>query len=278
MFPAFQAELSEARLLATLLCFIWMASMMAPAQNSPLELRRWSADTLARTVPDPQGPPPDSSPNSSPCVRSTVIQLKADSLRYGRSLPTVPREMVRVDNLRWEIPVGGAAAVLAQWVDLRASNRVRSEPFTTANDNASNALLGAQFGAAALTFLAGCATGHEHARRAGFATMEAGAYGALSDLALKVMFNREYPDKFRGEGRFWHGGKSFPSGHAATSWAMASALARQYEHKRWVKWAAYGAATGVTALRFTARKHFPSDLVIGGTVGYLIGRSVGAGP
>jgi membrane-associated phospholipid phosphatase len=185
--------------------------------------------------------------------------------------------MIRAENLKWGVPVGLGAAVLAQWVDVRASNRIRSEPFTTGTDDASNWLIGAQFGVAALTFLAGCASAREKERHAGFATMEAAAYGVLSDLALKAALNREYPDKFRGEGRFWQGGKSFPSAHAATSWAMAAAMAQQYERKRWVKWASYAAATGVTALRFTARKHFPSDLVVGGALGYLIGTSVGAG-
>lgn len=279
-------RIRDQRQIGTWLICVVLCSVALPgsvkAQSAPFQLPRWSAEKVGlpasrlerlRAFPGP-GPSP-SSQDSSPCLPTTVAQLKADTVRYGRALPSVPRNMVRPDNLKWEVPVGGTAAILAQWVDVRASNRIRSEPFTTGTDDASNWLIGTQFGAAALTFLTGCASGRDHARQAGFATMEAAAYGALSDLALKAAFNREYPSKVGGDGRFWHGGKSFPSAHAATSWAMAAAMARHYEHKRWVKWASYGAATGVTALRFTARKHFPSDLVIGGALGYLIGTSVG---
>lgn len=259
------------------MCGFCVVPTASSGQNSPFELRRWSAGTLAISSPAAQLSQEKSGSNSLPCSHATLAQLKSDTLHYGHSLPSVPRNMIRGENLKWEVPVGAAAAILAQWVDVRASNRIRSEPFTTANDNASNALIGVQFGAAALTFLTGCGFGHDFTRRAGFATMEAGTYGVLSDLALKAAFNREYPGKFGGDGRFWHGGKSFPSAHAATSWAMAAATAHHYQDKRWVKWAAYAAATGVTALRFTARKHFPSDLVVGGALGYLIGRSVDAG-
>jgi len=257
------------------LCVLDWQTGLAAAQGSPLRVRRWSADTVAIPVRNAELGTPHSRSRASGCVRASFSQLKADTVEYGREFPSVPRHVVQAYNLKWEVPVGTAAAVLAIWVDVPSSDRIRSESFTTANDDASNALLGAQFGAAALTFLVGCASGSEYERSAGFAAMEAAAYGALTNLALKAAFNREYPDKYQGDGRFWHGGKSFPSGHAATSWAIAAATARRYERKRWVKWLSYGAATGVTGLRYTAKKHFFSDLVIGGALGYVIGRSVG---
>lgn len=262
-------------ILVVLWCAFAIAASAQGQHHSPFQLPHWSADSLVLSAPSAQTSVPAAPPAHSPCIGTSLTQLKSDTLHFGRSLPSVPRNMVQSENLKWEIPVGITAAVLAQWVDVRASNRIHSEPFTTANDDASNALIGAEMGATALTYIAGCASGDERTRSAGFATLEAGAYGLLSDLALKAAFNREYPNKTGGEGRFWHGGKSFPSAHAATGWAMAAAVAHQYPQKRWVKWAAYSAAASITALRFTARKHFPSDLVIGGAIGYVIGRGVG---
>jgi membrane-associated phospholipid phosphatase len=54
---------------------------------------------------------------------------------------------------------------------------------------------------------------------------------------------------------------------------MASVIAREYP-RPWVKWLAYGTATAVSVTRFTGREHFPSDVVVGSVIGYLIGRHI----
>ena len=64
---------------------------------------------------------------------------------------------------------------------------------------------------------------------------------------------------------------SFPSGHAATSFAFASVIAHRYPNKRWLKWSAYGLATGVSLVRLAGKRHFPSDTLVGATVGYITG-------
>jgi len=92
------------------------------------------------------------------------------------------------------------------------------------------------------------------------------------DLGLKLAFNRQYPYARNSTAEFWEGGKSFPSGHTAISFAFASVMAHRYPHKRWIKWGSYALATGVSLARFPAKKHFPSDIVAGVPVGYLIGR------
>ncbi len=60
------------------------------------------------------------------------------------------------------------------------------------------------------------------------------------------------------------------SGHAAATFAFARVLASEYPSKR-VQLAAYALALAVSASRVTARQHFPSDVLVGGTFGYLIG-------
>lgn len=38
-----------------------------------------------------------------------------------------------------------------------------------------------------------------------------------------------------------------------------------------LKWSAYGWATGVSLVRLARKRHFPSDTLVGATVGYITG-------
>lgn len=90
---------------------------------------------------------------------------------------------------------------------------------------------------------------------------------------LKEVFRRDRPDD-KHPGDFWAGGSSFPSGHAMESWSIASLLDHEFKHKKIVGITAYTLAGIVSAARIAARKHFASDVVAGGTMGWFIGRHV----
>ena len=90
---------------------------------------------------------------------------------------------------------------------------------------------------------------------------------------LKEATRRNRPDE-KDPGEFWGGGTSFPSGHAIQVWSIASLLAHEYKHKPIVAVTAYSLAGIVSASRIAARKHFASDVVTGGTMGWFIGRYV----
>jgi membrane-associated phospholipid phosphatase len=94
--------------------------------------------------------------------------------------------------------------------------------------------------------------------------------------ALKAILQRERPFSDGAEGKFfsgnWQSG-SFPSGHSMFDWTIASVIAHEYP--KWpVAVAMYGLATASSTYRVTAGVHFPSDVVAGGVLGYLIGRYV----
>jgi membrane-associated phospholipid phosphatase len=91
---------------------------------------------------------------------------------------------------------------------------------------------------------------------------------------LKVAFNRERPDKPMGSGSFWGGGRSFPSGHTTATFAFATVVARRYRDKPLVGISAYGVATAVSFARVGGSNHYPSDVLVGATIGTLIGRFV----
>ncbi len=90
---------------------------------------------------------------------------------------------------------------------------------------------------------------------------------------LKEVFRRNRPDE-KHSGDFWGGGTSFPSGHAIQIWSIASLLDHEYKHKKIVGITAYSLAGIVSAARIAAQKHFASDVVAGGTMGWFIGRYV----
>lgn len=90
---------------------------------------------------------------------------------------------------------------------------------------------------------------------------------------LKEVFRRNRPDE-KNPGDFWGGGTSFPSGHAIQIWSIASLLDHEFRHKKIVGITAYTLASIVSASRIAAQKHFASDVVAGGTMGWFIGRYV----
>ena len=105
--------------------------------------------------------------------------------------------------------------------------------------------------------------------------LEAGADGFIASEVLKLVLRRERPGPGGAGGAFfqstWDG--SFPSGHAMVSWSIASAIAHRYPG--WLtQLAVYSLASAASVPRITAEKHFPSDVLVGGVLGWLVGREV----
>lgn len=111
---------------------------------------------------------------------------------------------------------------------------------------------------------------------------EAYADSAVVDLAIKAITRRKRPsdvapgapfnDTFFSGGKSPFKGSSFPSGHAAGAFAIATVVATRYHTHRWVPWAVYGFATAVSFSRITSSSHFPSDVFLGAVLGYSITR------
>jgi membrane-associated phospholipid phosphatase len=111
---------------------------------------------------------------------------------------------------------------------------------------------------------------------------EAYADSAIVDLAIKAVTRRERPSDIPPggsfSGTFFNGskspfkGSSFPSGHAAGVFSVATVVAARYHHHRWVPWVMYGFATAVSFSRVTTSAHFPSDVFLGAALGYTITR------
>jgi len=173
--------------------------------------------------------------------------------------------------LKWELPMLAATGILIAKVDRPADNRIQSRSLRQTAGRWSNVGLGLELGSGAVAYGFGCGKHDAYLRHSGFQALAAmGAAGTI-DLVLKTAFDRKFPTAPHGAGRFWEGGRSFPSGHSATSFAFAAAIAHRYPKNKWVKWSAYALATGVSLSRYPAKKHFPSDILIGATLGYVTG-------
>ena len=78
---------------------------------------------------------------------------------------------------------------------------------------------------------------------------------------LKLTINEERPDQSNNH--------SFPSGHAAGSFAVASVLDREYGGA--TGWIAYGMATFIAASRIYGNHHQLQDVVSGAVIGHFYG-------
>ena len=134
------------------------------------------------------------------------------------------------------------------------------------------------FGVGAGLYLLGAATHSDHVRETGLLGSEAVLDAGLLTQGIKLATNRDRPNQGDGTGKFWpHGtdgynlNSAMPSGHAATTWALARVVSMQYPHHRLLRVLVYGGALTVSTARVFSRDHFPSDVLVGSTFGFLIG-------
>lgn len=178
---------------------------------------------------------------------------------------------LRRDDAIWALPaLAGTGAFLAS--DSWFSKQVPAGEITRSR-SLSNYGAYSLVGAAGGMFLLGKITHNDHAAETGFLAGEAAVNAAAVDFALKSMFQRQRPYDGTGSGHFFAGGSSFPSEHAAVSWAIAGVIAHEYPGPV-TKLVSYGLASAVTVARVTGKEHFPSDVVVGGALGYFIAQQI----
>jgi membrane-associated phospholipid phosphatase len=64
-----------------------------------------------------------------------------------------------------------------------------------------------------------------------------------------------------------------PSSHSTLAWALAAVVASEYPSK-WVQLGVYSMASSVSLTRVLGQEHFPTDVLVGGVAGWLIGHYV----
>ncbi|PYP82464.1 MAG: capsule assembly Wzi family protein [Candidatus Angelobacter sp. Gp1-AA117] len=183
---------------------------------------------------------------------------------------------IKVNDLNWLLPMAGLTAGLLN-ADAELSSRIDPNgSFSSHSSTISNAGLAAAVAAPAGMYILGKWHGDDHQREAGILSGEAFLNAYLVNEVFKITTRRERPNEGNGQGEFFKGtisNSSFPSNHAMLTWSVATVLAHEYPGPL-TKTFAYGFASLVSLARVTGRNHFPSDVVVGSTLGYLIGRQV----
>ena len=236
--------------ITTLLFVIFAATASASAQTTP--------------APTPQAKP-------TPTLES---QFFKNILRDQRAIWTLPFHLHNGDA-KWLLPLGLSTAALVA-TDRHTAGAL-DDNRTRLNVSRYLSYPGAIYSAGAVAaafYLAGRAGHSTRARETGLLGAEALADTLIVEVSLKTATQRTRPRIDNSSGEFFEGGDSFPSGHAMQAWSLATVVANEYKAHRAVEFGAYGLATAVSIARFTGRKHFLSDVVVGSAMGYGIGRYV----
>lgn len=203
----------------------------------------------------------------------------------------VPLNVVRDQGVIWTSPfhihgrdlkvvvplVLATGAAIA--TDKRALRDVVSlDPaFNNDNTNASNVMIGGYIAAPVILYGVGHFGDNEHARETGLLGAEALLDGVIVEQGMKLIFWRERPYQDAERGRFFQTSagvdSSFPSSHSVIAWASAAVLAGEYRNP-FTQVLVYTGAAGISFTRLMGQQHFPSDIVVGSAVGWLVGHYV----
>jgi hypothetical protein len=181
-------------------------------------------------------------------------------------------------DLFWIVPFGAATGAAIHYdteaIEDLGIHTSRENKFNKLSDYAG---LYGPFAAAGVGYAAGHVRQDDYLKETAVLSAEAMADAGILDEGLKYALDREYPMAHNAKGGFWPGGPkgwpnnpSMPSEHAMNVWAFAHVVAGQYDGIG-TKALVYGVAATVSVSRVLAREHFPSDVLVGSTFGWLIG-------
>lgn len=225
-------------------------------------------------LPPPQDPGQIVNPSETANTPSTAWRIFTNFRDDQKAFFTSPFHINR-DNAKWWGLFGlGIAALVA--TDRRTSNALPNT-VTQISFSKNVSRIGAGYATVPIVgalYLYGRKKNDAKAREASVLGAEALLDGAIFVEILKKAAGRERPELAGGNGRFLKGKDGFPSGHAIEMWSFASLISHEYAPNKIVPVITYGLATAVSVSRFTARKHYASDIVAGGAMGWFIGKYV----
>jgi hypothetical protein len=241
-------------------------------------LLSWSVVAGAQTL--PAAPTVQNLPAAAdgrPCDISSLVVCVKHVAEDEKGIVLTPLH-APVEELLWIVPFGAATGVAVHF-DTEAIQDLgvhtsREDHFNKLSDYAG---LYAPIAAAGVGYAAGSMKQNDYLKETAVLSAEAMADATILDEGLKYALDREYPMADNTRGGLWpHGPKgwpnnpSMPSEHAMNVWAFAHVVAGQYDGIA-TKALVYGVASTVSVSRVLARQHFPSDVVVGSTLGWLVG-------
>jgi membrane-associated phospholipid phosphatase len=225
---------------------IWFALSTTPRTQGPAPL-----NDPGPVGQQPAGPPP-TPPHTG--IRAMLKELGSDV----KKLPS--RE-----NLMW-VGIGSGLALAVHPVDDNVNEALVTSQ-TAGRVFKPGAILGQSYtllAVASTVYAIGRGKDQPKVSHVGMDLIRALAISEGLTQALKYSTRRERPDG--------SGPTSFPSGHAADTFAFATALERHLGWRFAVP--SYVFASYVAASRLPANRHWLSDVVFGSAVGIIAGRTV----
>jgi membrane-associated phospholipid phosphatase len=171
----------------------------------------------------------------------------------------------------------GATTVLITTDHEVMSNHLHDASLNNDSETASTGLTGMFLAAPVAFYGIGALKGSDHAKETGVLSGEAILDSVAVNEVIKIISRRERPKINEAKGEFFQPNvnfdSSFASNHSVIAWSAATVIASEYNG--WLtQTLAYSLATGVSLTRVTSRNHFPSDVLVGSAVGWMIGRYV----
>ena len=245
------------------------------------------ASSLAAQQPDSTPTPDNSStetqatvPTAQPTLQ--VPALKKDDfftkgfihqmMRDQKTIWTSPAHIKKSDA-KWLVPLVGGTAVLLKEDTAIADHFEGKTSLANTSNKISNVGLYSTWAVPGAFLAFGKLGGNDHMVDTGEKGFQAAIYSTVVMQAIKALTNRTRPLD-GGNGSFFNGGSSFPSGHSMEAWALAKVISDEYPNKRFVKIGMYSFATAISLSRITSEHHYASDVLVGGALGYMIGNFV----
>jgi len=223
-------------------------------------------------LPDAPPAPGDVTPPGDVTMKGLPLAILKDQIPIWTSpIRTRPRDLI------WLLPLGAATGITLS-TDTDTMREVSHDPgYNKNNVNVSNYVLGGELAVPAVMYGLSILNGNDHAHEAGILSGEALADALVVEEVAKVAFRRERPLYNNAAGDFFvsnlgtKGG--FPSSHSTLAWAAAAVIAGEYPSV-WVDASIYTTAAAVSLTRVLGQQHFPTDVLVGGAAGWLIGHYV----
>jgi len=258
---------SRSRFVTSVLLVFFLLTSSLSAQSLPPAPSETSTPEPQVTEQTPLKSPPILSRDQF-FSKGFVQQLLKDQ----RSIWTSPAR-IKTSDAKWFVPLAGATAFLFTQ-DNQISHRFDHDPSLQKTSlKISQVGTYAPFGVPGAFLALGKLTGNERFEDTGKFGFQAALYSTLASQGLKLVTDRTRP-YMGGDGHFWNGGNSFPSGHSMEAWALAKVVSDEYSDKPLVKIGMYSFATAVSLSRMTSQRHYASDVLVGSAIGYLIGKFV----
>ena len=207
------------------------------------------------------------------------------------TLRNTPRNILKDQAAIWTSPIrlrpsnvaGPIVLALATTVaittdhQVMTSSRLQDASLNSHANTASNGLVGVFVALPVAFYGVGRLRHFTQSQETGILGGEAMVDSLAVNEVMKLVSLRERPTVDGARGKFFQTsvatGSSFPSNHSILAWSSAAVIASEYPG-RLTALAVYGMATGVSITRILARQHFPSDVLVGSAVGWMIGRYV----